>query len=409
MKLEVLAHREFRRLFLGLGVSVTGTQMHRVAVAWQLYELTGSAPAMGLLGLARIVPIVIFSLGGGVLADRVDRRRLMLLTQSAMALNALVLAAASALDAVTPGLIYAVAALSGVAVAFDAPARQSLVPQLIPREQLPGALSLVGTAFELGNVVGPALAGYAIAHLGVTPVYLFDAASFVAVVVALLGIAPRPPNPDAAVVGGLSAVKDGLRFLRSSPLIWSTMMLDFFATLFGGATLLLPAFAKDVLGAGPEVVGVLFAAMPAGAALAGIVLSLRRPFEAQGPVLLGSVVAYGLAMAAVGASPTLELACVALALAGAADMVSTVIRQTMRQLLTPDALRGRMTSVTMIFFLGGPQLGELEAGLVAGAFGLRAAMISGGLLAVASTVAVAALVPALARLRREDVVRASAR
>lgn len=400
-RLSALRHRDFRLIFLGLFVSVTGTQMQRVAVAWQLYQLSGSAVAMGFLGFARVAPVLLLTVGGGVVADAFDRRRLMLMTQSALALVSLGLAAATLTGHISPGMIYALAAVAGAAVAFDLPARQSLMPHLVPREDLANALSLNGVAFELGAVLGPAIGGWVIARHSVLPIYFFDAVSFVAVILALLGIRARPQvAPGARIHFG--AVVEGFRFLRATPLIWATMLLDFFATFFGGSLLLLPILADRTLSVGPDALGLLYAAQPAGAALSGVILSLRPTIDRQGRVLLVAVAIYGAAVVGLGLSRSLPLAMACLFLSGAADMVSTVIRQTMRQLLTPDALRGRMTAATGMFFIGGPQLGELEAGLVAGLTSVPFSITSGGVACLLVVGAVTLVLPQLARYRHGD-------
>lgn len=379
-------------------MSVTGTQMQRVAVAWQLYRLTDSAVAMGFLGFARVAPVLLFTIAGGVVADAYDRRRVMLLTQTALALTSLMLALTTAFGHVSPAVIYGVAAVAGVAVAFDLPARQSLVPLLVPREHLPNALSLNGVAFEMGTILGPAIGGFVIARYQVLPIYIFDACSFLAVILALLLMRSRPAaEPKGSV--SWAAVKEGLRFLRGSPLILSTMSLDFFATFFAGSMLLLPIFADRVLHVGPEMLGLLYAAQPAGAAATAAVLSLRGAIDRQGRALLAAVTAYGLAIFGLGLSTTIVPAMFCLALSGAADMVSTVIRQTLRQILTPDELRGRMTAVTGMFFISGPQLGELEAGLVAGLTSVSFSIASGGIACLLVVAITALRVPALARYR----------
>jgi hypothetical protein len=205
-------------------------------------------------------------------------------------------------------------------------------------------------------------------------------------------------RPETQV--GLEAVKEGIRFVRTQPVIRTTMLLDFFATFFGGSLLLMPIFANELLQVGPRGLGVLYAAQPAGAALAGIWLATRSLPPRQGRLILWAVAVYGAAVAVFGASRSFPLSLAALALSGAADTVSTVIRQTLRNLLTPDALRGRMTSLNMMFFMGGPQLGEVEAGAVARAFGPRVSVASGGLLCVGVAALTAAIAPALRRYRR---------
>ncbi len=408
---EALTHRDFRRFWSAQFVSLVGTQMQVAAIDWHVYLLTGSPLALGFVGLTRGIPIVLFSLWGGVVADRYERRRVMLATQVLMALAALALGTLTLRGQETLPLLYALTALGAAANAFDSPARQALVPSLVPRADLPGALSLNLTMFHGAMIGGPALAGLVIAGsagrgtaLPLALIYLFNAASFVAVVVVLLGLPARPPAAGApgAEAHPLQALRHGLRFVFTTPIMVWTMVLDFVATFFSGANSLLPIFADQVLHVGPAGFGWLRAAPGLGALCGSLVLSARALKPRQGPTFLGAVAAYGLATIVFGLSRNVVLTFLALAAAGLADLVSTVIRQTLRQLITPDALRGRMTSVNMIFFMGGPQLGELEAGFVAWLFapvalGATISVVSGGVL----TVLVAAFVAARARVVRE--------
>ncbi len=400
-RFPALRHRDFRLLFLGQSVSLAGTHMQRVAVAWQIYQLTHSPWALGLLGLFKIVPVVVFALYGGAVADAVDRRRLMLWMQGILALSSVVLAGTTAFNVVTPAVIYGAVFAAGVATAFENPARQSLVPGLVPEADLPSALSLNNTSWQVGAVLGPALGGMLIAWGGALPVYLLDAISFGAVMLSLM-VLHHPPVPTLGAEVSLRAVKEGLAFLRNSPLILSTMALDFVATFFGGAKMLLPVFAEEVLEVGPRGLGMLFASEPLGAAVAAGILASRGGIVREGRVLILAVMAYGASMALFGASSWMPLSLLALALSGAADSVSTIIRQTLRNVLTPDALRGRMTSINMIFFIGGPQLGEVEAGAVARWLGPPAAVISGGILAILAGMGAAVGMPALWNHRRGD-------
>ena len=382
-----LASRDYRNLLFGQLVSAVGTQMQHVAVVWQLYLFTRSPLALGMLGFFRVAPVIVFALGGGVVADAVDRRRLMLVTQSILAGVSVTLAVATHLGIASPALVYGLVAVGAVAIAFDNPARQALVPLLVPAEHLSGALSLSFTGWQVAQIAGPAVGGALLAWAGVVPVYALDAASFLAVIAALLVMRHRAPRSTTPV--GFGAVKEGLAFLRRTPVIRTTMLLDFFATFFGGSLLLMPIFADQLLHVGPRGLGVLYAAQPAGAALAGAFLATRSLPRRQGA-----------AVAVFGVSRAFPLSLVALACAGAADTVSTVVRQTLRQVLTPDALRGRMGSINMIFFMGGPQLGEVEAGVVARAFTPRVSVASGGLLCVGVAAVTALVAPSLRRFER---------
>jgi MFS family permease len=397
-RFPALRHRDFAAVLAGQLVSLTGTQMQQVAVVWQLYLFTRSPWALGLLGAFRVAPLLVFALGAGVVADAVDRRRLMMVTQSGLALVSAGLALASGLHLAGAWTLYLAAALTGAAGAFDGPARQALLPLLVPREDLPTALGLSAFVWQAAAIVGPALGGLVLAVAGVVPIYVLDAVSFVAVLVALATLRHREAKRATTPVGW-DAVLDGVRFLRSAPVIRSTMLLDFVATFFGFSMLLMPIYADQILRVGPQGLGLLYAAHPAGAALAGLVLSSAGVPRQQGRAVLISVAFYGAAIAVFGVSPWFPLSLAALAASGAADTVSMVIRQTLRQLLTPDALRGRMTSINMIFFVGGPQLGEVEAGAVARAFGARISVVSGGLLCVVAVALTAVLSPALRRYR----------
>jgi MFS family permease len=386
-------------------LSLTGTWMQSAAAHWHIYLLTGSPIALGALGLSRVLPIIAFSLAGGVVADRFDRGRVMLATQTLMALNVSCLAALTLMGRDNLALIYVVYAISGAAFAFDGPARQSLVPRLVPPRDLPAAVTLNLAASQVAQVAGPALAGAWIASssaatlesagAGATRtlgfIYAANALSYVAVIVALalLKSGGEVAAPGAAREGMGQALREGLRFVFRTPLLVWTMGLDFIATFFSGAQSLLPIVADKLLGVGAAGYGWL-AAAPAAGALVGSLLTTLRPLpRRQGVVLLWAVGGYGLATVGYGLSRSFLLTFLALAATGLADLVSTVIRHTLRQLVTPDALRGRMTSVSAIFFMGGPQLGEMEAGLVAGLFastavGVTVSIVSGGLLTLAT-------------------------
>jgi MFS family permease len=366
---RVLRHRDFRLLWLSQLVSQTGSQMQTVALHWHVYLLTRSPLALGALGLTRVLPILVFSLWGGVTADRHDRRRVMFLAQSAMLAGAATLAALTFTGHERLAVLYGVNALLAAAAAFDNPARQALVPRLVPERELPAALSLNLTMYHAAIIGGPALAGLLIAGASL-------------------------PSAGLSALASSGASGDTSRLALI--MVWTTG-LDFLATFFSGALSLLPIFADQVLGVGPAGYGWLVAAPALGALAGSLYASLRHLPERQGRLLLGAVAVYGGATVVWGLSRSYWLTFLALALGGLADLVSTVIRQTLRQMLTPDTLRGRMTSVNMIFYMGGPQLGELEAGLLASLFataalGATVAVVSGGVATVllAAGVAVAA-------------------
>ncbi len=408
-----LQHRNFRLLWLGLLVSFSGTFMQTAAILWHVSLLAPDgkrALALGLVGLVRVVPVIAFSLLSGVAADALDRRRLMIVTQSTMACLALTLAILTfrGLSSLWP--IYLLAACSSAAGAFDLPARQSLTPNLVPREHLPNAITLNTIMVQVASVAGPALGGVVIATGGVAWVYAFNAASFLVVIGALLMMRmPQVPVGETDGTGSrgnftVAAALEGLRFVFRAPLIRSTMLLDFFATFFSSATALLPIFAQDVLHVGARGYGWLYAAPAVGAVVASALMIRGVDWiERRGFVLLVSIAVYGAATVAFGLSRAFWLTFGCLAATGAADTVSMVFRNLIRQLETPDRLRGRMVGVNMVFFMGGPQLGELEAGLVANAMGPTVSVVTGGIGCLIATAWVAARTPALRAYRRTVV------
>ena len=282
------------------------------------------------------------------------------------------------------------------------------MPNLVPREHLTNAVSLNTLLFQIGTIAGPAAGGLLLSVFNPGLVYAFNALSFVAVILALALMRYR--KRTVSISGGLGwqALVEGLRFTYRSRIIWSTMLLDFFATFFSSARTMLPIVAGDLLHVGAAGYGLLSTGQSVGALVAGIVMSLRKDVYRQGAVLLVSVIIYGAATAFFGVATMFVLSYLLFAITGAADTVSTVIRQTLRQVLTPDRLRGRMTSVNMVFFMGGPQLGELEAGLVASLFGVGASIVSGGLATVLLTIWVAWKYPRLRSYTTDTLNESSA-
>ncbi len=402
-RLVALRSRDFQLLWLGELVSIAGSQMQLVAVNWHIYELLrgtvynvalfgrnidldAAAMGLGILGLVRVLPIIVFGLVGGALADTVDRRKLMLWTRIIAAIFASILAIITLAGQDSIGWIYLLSAAISATTAFDNPARQALVPNLVPREHLTNAVSLMTLLFQIATIIGPAVAGLLIGHYNIGIVYAINAASFIVAIFTVTMMRYRGKAAGSLSSGvSLKAIGEGMRFTYRSRIIWGTMLLDFFATFFSSARTMLPLIADGVLGVGAMGYGILSAAQPVGAVLAGVIMSLRKDIYRQGVVLLVSVAIYGVATAIFGVATSFALAFFMLALTGAGDTVSTVIRGTIRQIMTPDHLRGRMTGVNMIFFMGGPQLGELEAGLVAAAFGAPFAILTGGIATVLLT------------------------
>jgi MFS family permease len=386
-----LYHRNFRLLWFGLMISMAGSQMQTWALFWHIRTLTEQPLALGMVGLVRIVPIIIFSLIGGSIADVVNRRTVLFITQTAMAGTALALALLTFTGVIELWHMYLLTALQAVAIAFDGPARQSLVPNLVPPEDLPNAFSLNSIAFQVGSIAGPALSGLVIAYLGQGYTYLFNATSYLAVllVLVMMGKIAQQASPTQRPAVSIEAIREGIQFIRTHPIILSTMLIDFVATLFASANTLMPIFARDVLKVGAVEYGWLSAAQSIGAMVAALTISQMKNIRRQGAIFLVSVMMFGAATIAFGFTRNVALAVSTLILIGASDSVSTIIRNTIRQLQTPDYIRGRMISINQIFFMGGPQLGEIEAGLVAQFFGAPVAIVSGG---IASIVLVALIV-----------------
>src|SRR5918911_396228 len=379
---SALQYRDFRLYWVGQIVSVTGSQMQLVAINWHVYLLTKSPLALGAVGLVRVIPIVLCSLLGGLVADAFDRKRLMLITQTVMLLSAGVLAmiTASGLQDVWP--IYLLTAIASAATAFDNPARQALLPALVPAEVFTNAVSLGLLALHVSMICGPALAGVILSGLGPALVYALNALSFLAVIAAVIlmrasGRVDERANEAKRV--SLGALREGLSFVWRTPIIVQTMTLDFVATFFASATALLPIISTEVLHVGARGYGVLAASPAIGSVLAAFVMARLGVVRRQGATVIGAVAVYGAATVAFGLSKFFWLSLLMLAVTGAADTVSTVLRQTIRQLVTPNHLRGRMTSVNMIFFMGGPQLGEMEAGVVAKLIGAPLSVVTGGI------------------------------
>ena len=377
-----LRHRDFRLLWLGQIVSVTGSQMQFVAINWHVYLLTKSAFALGLIGLFRGVPIIICSLAGGVVADAIDRKRLMIVTQTIMLSSAALLTAGTLAGFKSVWPIYVLSAIASAATAFDTPARQALMPTLVPIEDFPNAVSLAVIVFNVATIAGPAIAGFLLAESGPAIIYGINALSFLAVIAALIAmrVSGQPElQTERKDALSLAALKEGLAFVWHTPIIVQTMTLDFLATFFASATLLLPIFAQERLHVGARGYGFLAAAPAIGSVLTALVLARLGTLRRQGRLVVASVAVFGVATAAFGVSTVYWVSLLMLAITGAADTVSTVLRQTIRQLVTPNHLRGRMTSINMMFFMGGPQLGELEAGVVAGFIGAPLSVVIGGL------------------------------
>lgn len=378
--------------------SGTAMAMLRAAIAWHVYALTNSAFHLGLVGLVQFLPALGLMLLGGAVADTYERRRVIMLAQIVPLGCALVLFAATRSGVVSVPLLYAMVFMIACSASFENPARAALLPTLVPRAVFPRAVTLASTGQALAFMSGPAGGGIVIAEYGIDAVYgcygLLIAGS-------LLGLALLRPAPHtgARVAISWSAVREGLRFVRRNEVVLGCMTLDMFAVIFGGATALLPIYATDILHVGPQGYGVLSAALEAGALLSSLVLVARPPVHRAGRALLVAVGVYGLATIGFGLSRWFPLSVAFYMLVGIADQVSVVMRSTAIQLSTPDALRGRVSSVNFIFIGASNQLGAAESGFVAALTNPTLSVVSGGIGCLIVLAVVAATLPKLRRYR----------
>jgi MFS family permease len=394
---EPLRHAAFRRLWLGNSVGFIGFQLTAVAVPVQVYELTRSSFWVGMLGLVGLVPLVLFGLWGGAVADAMDRRVLLVVSSLTLwACTGVLLAQALFGFASLPLLLGLVAAQSaGFAVASSV--RGAIVPRVVPTELVPAANTVSFTASNLGMVIGPLLAGVILARWSFATAYAVDLALFSSALYAALRLPALPPA-GPAVAPGLRSVVDGLAFILTRPVLLLSFVVDIAAMVLAMPRALFPATAERL--GGRAAVGWLFAAIAIGAVVAGLSSGWVGRVRRQGVALVAAIVVWGLAVAAAGLAGALWLTVLLLAVAGAADLVSAVYRQTILQTAAPDELRGRMQGVFIVVVAGGPRLGDLRAGATAAAFGVTASWVGGGLLC-AALVGLALLVPSL---RRYDAV-----
>ncbi len=402
----VLRNRDFRLLIGGRFIAQVGEMMVSVAVGWELYERTGDYFALGLVGLVQVIPVMLLSLPGGYVADRWDRRWITLITQVILIVCSLMLTFISLTQAPLL-LLYATLALIGAARAFNNPAEAALTPMIVPKELYYAASAWSTSIWQIAAVSGPAVSGLI---LGATNsaawVYLTNSAAGLVLVIALLLIRSRQNKFDTQDEPPLQALRGGIRFVRSAPIILAAISLDMFAVLFGGATALLPVYASDILNTGAAGLGLMRAAGSAGALLMALYLTHRPPFAHAGRTLLLVVAGFGVATICFGISTSFVLSLFLLAMMGALDNVSVVIRHTLLLTYTPDPMRGRVEAVSTVFIGTSNELGSFESGLAATLLGPVGAVVFGGLgtLTVVSIIAMRA--PQLRRLRRigEDLM-----
>ncbi|WP_455922169.1 MFS transporter [Pseudomonas putida] len=388
-------HRPFMAFWLARVFTASGFQMLTVAIGWHLYQLTGSVLDLGLVGLVEFTPRVLFMLHTGHVADRYDRRKVAALCQAAQALIALALVIGSSTDNVSRDMIFVLAFLLGAARAFEMPTTQALLPNIVPTELFPRAVAASASAMQTATIVAPALGGFLYAF-GSVWVYGPTVVLYVIALSLMLSLPARqtPLNKGKATLQSLLA---GINFIRSRPDILGAISLDLFAVLLGGATALLPVFARDILLTGPWGLGLLRSAPAVGALLMSFWLS-RFPIERKvGRIMFTGVGVFGVATIAFGLSTSFWFSLATLAVLGAADMISMVIRGAFVQLETPDEMRGRVSAVNGLFIGASNQLGEFESGLTAHWFGTVPAVVLGGVGTLAITGIWIKLFPTLAK------------
>jgi MFS family permease len=397
MDTRPLAIPSYRRLFWGVAATMLGQQMTLVAVPYQVYALTGSSLLVGVTSIVALVPLVVFGLLGGAIADAMDRRRLMLITSAGAAASSALLA----VQALLPGggnlaLLWVLTACVSGFAAVNQPTRSAVIPAIVGDELVPAANALSMTVRQVGVIVGPLLAGLLIGAGSLFVTYLVDALGFLAALVLLRGLPSLPPGRDAGPLrlgAAVRGVGEGFTFLRTQPVLLMTFVVDIIAMMFAWPQAVFPELSETRYEGSPNSLGWLFAGISIGALVSGLTSGWVSRVDRQGAVVLGAIVVWGLAIIGFGFAPTLWQAVLCLAVAGAGDMVSAVLRSSMLQLAAPEEMRGRMQGVFIVVVAGGPRLGDLRAGALASAAGVTVAMVSGGVFVVVAMVVVALVVP----------------
>lgn len=394
MDLTPLGQRDFRLLYAAQFVSFLGSMVTYVALPYQMYMLTRSSLAVGLLGLAELVPLLCTAFLGGALADAVDRRRLVLWTEAGLTVGCLLLLATTLVEAPPAWLLYVAAGLMSGLSGLQRPSIDALTPRLVPREQLPAAAALAAFRGSLGMIAGPALGGTLLAGVGLPATYAFDAATYVFSFLAIRLIRATPA-PENAEPPSLARIAEGFRYARSRQELIGTYVVDFVAMVFGMPLALFPALSQGL--GGPRALGALYAAPAAGALIASLTSRWTPRVTRHGLAVMLAATVWGLAIVAFGFCDALGPALIWLALAGGADAVSGMFRMTMWNQTIPDALRGRLAGIEMVSYMSGPLLGHVEAGAVAALFSVRTSVVSGGVLCVVGVLVCGALLPRFVR------------
>ena len=394
MDLAPLRHnRDFRLLFTGQLVSTLGTQLTAVAVPYQVFRITHSSLDVGLVSTAQLIPLVIFSMVGGVMADAHDRRRVLMVTELLLAVASTGLALNGGLRHPALWPLFALTAVQGGLAGFDRPAFNAAIARLVPTSDLAAAYSLWQVQFQVGIVVGPSVAGVILAGGGVSTVYWIDVASFVVSFVSVTAQRPQPPLHVPDRLTGWRSIREGLSYIRGRQVIQGVYLMDIDAMVFGMPRALFPALGLDFFHGGARAVGFLYAAPGVGALVGALTTGWVKSVRRQGRAVIVAVILWGAAIAVFGLVHILAVALVLLGVAGWADVVSAVFRNTILQTVIPDHIRGRMSAIQIAVVQGGPRLGDLEAGAVAEGFGSSFSVVSGGVACVAGAVLLAAALP----------------
>lgn len=400
--------RDFRLVVIGTFLSGLGAQATLVALPYQVYVQTHSALLVGLLGAVELAPLIAASLLGGAIADRVDRRKLLLLDQIGLVLTAAGLAVAASIGHPPIAVLYALAAVLVAFVSLENVAVSAIVPNLVDRSQLRGALALEYGLGTLTMVIGPAIGGLVISALGLTWAYAIDAISCAAMVVTVIPVAPQPPQDVAPHERLRDSIVEGLRYVRGNQALLGSFAIDLVAMTFGMPRALFAVLSVGVYHTGAAGTGALYSATAAGATVAAMTTGWLPHARRLGRVVIWAVVVWGTTIAFAGLAHTLWLAAVLFALAGAADSVSAVCRTTINQTVTPERMRGRMSAVYSLVVTSGPRLGDIESGAVAGATTPRFSVVSGGVVCVIGVAAVVLAFPALLRYDADEWIAAPA-
>lgn len=370
--------RDFTIFWFSDFIARVGTQLLTVAISWQLYLLTHSAFALGLIGVSQAVPMLLCNFFGGAIADAYNRKKILIITGWLLAAISILLGLATFFHFISPTIIYVIIAVKAAVTAFNLPAYGSILPSIVDKSELTVAASTFGLQEDMAEMIGPAVAGFLIAGIGVGNVYFLDGLSTVIAVVALFWMAYSGDSSGEKSEISFAAVKEGYTFLVSKKVMWSSMLLDTLSVLFASSIILMPIFANDILHVGSQGLGLLYAAPAIGGLIMGIILSQGVKIYRQGKVLLSVVAIYAFATIIFGLSKSFAVSLLALVILGGANLVSVTIRSVIRQVFTPDNLRGRLYSFYSFFWIAGDYTGDIEAGFIAQLIGAPLAVIIGG-------------------------------